>query len=205
VDRSVRFGHPDLVGGRHPPQEVPEADRVGKLWSELLGRSEPPAAEEDFFAEGGDSLAAVRLLTRLRQDIDVAVAPRDFLADPTFAGLLARVAATETADAAVSSGPVDVVDAVEQGAVALADLRPSLVELRGGTGRPVFLLHPSGGDVLCYVELARRLGTDRPVYAISDPALDGADPFADIPAMAEAYRALVVDRDPEGPWTIDSR
>src|SRR3546814_2549825 len=38
--------------------------------------------------------------------------------------------------------------------------------------QPVFLVHPTGGSVLCYRDLARRLGSARPIYALQDPGLD---------------------------------
>src|SRR6266852_6630743 len=41
-----------------------------------------------------------------------------------------------------------------------------------GSGRPFFCGHPIGGNVACYVPLARHLGTDRPFYGLRAETLD---------------------------------
>jgi thioesterase domain-containing protein len=40
-----------------------------------------------------------------------------------------------------------------------------------GRNRPLFLVHPTGGNVLCYADLALHLGQEQPIYALQDPAL----------------------------------
>ncbi|MEU0534153.1 SDR family NAD(P)-dependent oxidoreductase [Amycolatopsis tolypomycina] len=158
-------------GGREggtPSGETEQA--IARLWTDLLGLSSVDRSD-DFFALGGDSLLAVRMLGRLPGP---AVPPREFLADPTVAGL-ARVL---RADDAVA------------------------VPLKPGTGTPLFLLHPSGGDVLCYTELARRLEAPNPVVALTDPGLvDGVGP-ADIPEMVRRYRRVVRRHQPHGPYLL---
>ncbi|HET6709119.1 thioesterase domain-containing protein, partial [Amycolatopsis sp.] len=158
-------------GGREagaPSGETEQA--IARLWTDLLGLSSVDRSD-DFFALGGDSLLAVRMLGRLAGP---PVPPREFLADPTVAGL-ARVL---RADDAVA------------------------VPLKPGTGTPLFLLHPSGGDILCYTELARRLDVPNPVVALTDPGLvDGVGP-ADIPDMVRRYRRVVRRHQPHGPYLL---
>ena len=43
----------------------------------------------------------------------------------------------------------------------------------GGARRPLFLVHPVGGDVLCYASLARQLAPGRPLAGLPAPGLDG--------------------------------
>ncbi|MEU5610912.1 SDR family NAD(P)-dependent oxidoreductase [Streptomyces sparsogenes] len=75
--------------------------------------------------------------------------------------------------------------------------------LRDGTGgRPLFLMHPSGGDVLCYGEVARLLEAGRPLVALTDPALTGGAGPADIPAMADHYLSAVRAYQPHGPYLL---
>ncbi|GAB1511498.1 non-ribosomal peptide synthetase [Actinophytocola sp. KF-1] len=59
------------------------------VWSAVLGTA-PASADENFFAAGGHSLLVPVLLSRVREQAGVAVSPREFLADPTIAGLAAR-------------------------------------------------------------------------------------------------------------------
>jgi thioesterase domain-containing protein len=64
--------------------------------------------------------------------------------------------------------------------------------------RPLFCVHPVGGEVVAYRELARRLGADQPVYGLqsSDP------PLEDVREMAALYVAAVREVQPAGPYRI---
>jgi amino acid adenylation domain-containing protein len=67
--------------------EVDEA--LAEVWSDVLGAA-PAGADENFFTAGGHSLLVPVLLNRVRERVGVAVPVREFLADPTIAGLSAR-------------------------------------------------------------------------------------------------------------------
>ncbi len=76
-----------------------------------------------------------------------------------------------------------------------------LVPLKTGVpGRPLFCVHPVGGNVLCYADLARRL--DRPVYGLQSLGLGGGEPQESVEAMAAAYAAEVARVQPEGPLAL---
>ncbi|MFC5833456.1 SDR family NAD(P)-dependent oxidoreductase [Nonomuraea insulae] len=75
--------------------------------------------------------------------------------------------------------------------------------LREGTHpRPLFLVHPSGGDVLCYAELARLLDTDRAVVGLTDPVFAGISPPGDMEALADLYVRAVRAWQPAGPYAL---
>ncbi|RKR88343.1 acyl transferase domain-containing protein [Micromonospora pisi] len=75
--------------------------------------------------------------------------------------------------------------------------------LRAGTAKaPLFLIHPSGGDVLCYGELARLLTDDRPIVGLTDPALTGGVGPTDIPALVDHYLDTVRAYQPHGPYLL---
>jgi thioesterase domain-containing protein len=79
----------------------------------------------------------------------------------------------------------------------------ALVRLRkGGAARPLFLIHPVGGNVLCYGDLVRRLGGDEPVHGFQSVGLAGAEPLEDLNAIAEHYAGLVRSTDPRGPYRL---
>ena len=72
-----------------------------------------------------------------------------------------------------------------------------------GSCPPFFCVHPSGGDVLCYWELAACLGSDQPVCAIRAKGLEeGEDPLPTIEAMAEDYIRQIEQMDTVGPYWI---
>lgn len=72
----------------------------------------------------------------------------------------------------------------------------------GDGGRPLFLMHPSGGDVLCYGELARHLTDGRPVVALTDPALTGGTGPRTIAEMTDRYLAALRAHQPRGPYLL---
>jgi thioesterase domain-containing protein len=79
-----------------------------------------------------------------------------------------------------------------------------LVRLReGGPEPPFFLVHPMGGGVLCYRELASRLGGEQPVYGLQARGL-GADEEIDetVEAMAATYLEEVRRVQPAGPYRL---
>ena len=79
----------------------------------------------------------------------------------------------------------------------------ALVRLRkGGAARPLFLIHPVGGNVLCYGELVRRLGGDEPVHGFQSVGLAGAEPLEDLNEAAAHYAGLVRKVDPRGPYRL---
>ncbi|WP_158929678.1 non-ribosomal peptide synthetase [Acidisphaera sp. S103] len=132
--------------------------RIATLAAEVLGRR--PGPLEDLVALGLHSLGAVRLLNLLRRDLGAAPPLAALHGARTVAGLAAALMG--------------------------AELRPSpLVRLRGGTGLPLVLVHPIGGDVACFLRLAARL--DRPVFAMQARGLLGDAPAAGIDAMARDY------------------
>ncbi|WP_051022601.1 type I polyketide synthase [Nocardia pneumoniae] len=169
---------PAVVGG--PP--ATDAERaVAGLWQQMVDVPGDLDRGTDFFTIGGDSVLAIRMLNRLRTELGLALTPREFLADPT----LAAVAAAARREAAEPSAPGD-----------------CLVPLRDGVGRPLFLIHPTGGDVLCYVDLARGLDTRAPVIGIQDPQLAGAPGPETIADLARVYEGVVRAHQPTGPYRI---
>lgn len=82
------------------------------------------------------------------------------------------------------------------------DLDAALLLREGNGDRPLFMVHPSGGDVLCYGELARLLTDGRPVVGLGDPALTGGVGAEDIAGMADQYLAAIRPHQPNGPYLL---
>jgi amino acid adenylation domain-containing protein len=75
-----------------PAPEEPRAEggpraEVAAIFAEVLG-FEMPAGADDFFAVGGDSLRAFRVLGLVEERLGIAPSLRDFLLDPTLSGLV---------------------------------------------------------------------------------------------------------------------
>jgi thioesterase domain-containing protein len=67
-----------------------------------------------------------------------------------------------------------------------------------GRGSPFYCVHPIGGSVLCYAELARQLGSDRPFYGLQ--AADAGE--TSIEAMAARYVDAIRTVQAEGPYLL---
>jgi amino acid adenylation domain-containing protein len=137
--------------------------------------------DDDFYAYGGDSLRAMRLIARLRHAFGTPVTVRDLIAAPT-AGALSALLGTLRREPALAQTP--------------------RIRAERAIGRltPVFFLHGDliGGGRYCG-EVARRLDPERPFFALSPHGIDG-DRFPEsIEAMARDNCALIRERYPAGP------
>ncbi|MDX5565750.1 AMP-binding protein [Streptomyces sp. ID05-04B] len=154
---------------------------ISSMWSELLGH-EDFGVTDDFFAVGGHSLLATILLTRIRKKTGLSLSLRKLLEGPRVDRLAASVRELrkETDDQA-------------------SDL---LLTLRQGMpgGPRLFLVHPIGGDVLCFREVASALPPEFTVIGVRSPGLDGGTAFTSVQEMAAAYLHEVLKVQPEGPY-----
>ncbi|HZN20448.1 MAG TPA: amino acid adenylation domain-containing protein [Micromonosporaceae bacterium] len=161
--------------GALPPRTADEL-RLARIWEQAL-RSSPVDVRASFFDLGGDSLLAIRVIDEASRVFGREVPLSVLLREPTIEGMAA----------ALRAGP-----------------RPwtPLVEVTRGEGAPFFCVHPAGGNVLCYADLAR-LVSPQPFYALQARGVEGDDPpYDDVPAMAARYLADVRTRQPTGPYQL---
>ncbi len=153
------------------------------LWQRLLGISDI-GIDDDFFAVGGHSLLAVQLVHAIEDELDRACTIAMLMRNRTIR-TLARELEVGGADAT----------------------EPALIQLADGQGAPVFCIC----GVHAYQELAEQLAPDHPVYGIFLPVEQqtlrshrrpaGATDLS-VEAMASAYRAMVRERQPSGPYLL---
>jgi amino acid adenylation domain-containing protein len=83
-----------------------------------------------------------------------------------------------------------------------------LVRLQAGepglpAREPLFLVHPVGGNVLCYAELARSFGPEQPVYGLQSLGLgEGQQPQQRVEEMAATYLEALREVQPHGPYRL---
>jgi len=84
-----------------------------------------------------------------------------------------------------------------------ADANP-LVPLRTeGALAPLFCIHPAGGTVFCYLELAHLLTADVPMYGLQAQGIDGTlAPHETIEEMAAHYIRSIRSVQPAGPYQL---
>jgi amino acid adenylation domain-containing protein len=161
------------------PRDEVEAELVA-IWQDLL-RVEAVGVDDDFFDLGGHSLLAVRLAARIQERFGRTVALSEILLDSTIEDLAARLRTP-------SASPENSL----------------LIELSStGRGRPLTLVHPVGGGVLCYRALSRRLGAAAPVLGIQAAGVDDdTEPQDNLERMASRYVEILRAKFPEGPYLL---
>ncbi|MEU8521770.1 amino acid adenylation domain-containing protein [Streptomyces sp. NPDC048577] len=95
VEEALGDGRVQGANADDPPRG-PVEEAVAELWGRVLG-SPVTARGTTFFALGGDSLTATRLVSALRGRLGVELPMRDVLRAPTVAGMSALVAEAGTA------------------------------------------------------------------------------------------------------------
>ncbi|WP_443048513.1 amino acid adenylation domain-containing protein [Streptomyces sp. NBC_00272] len=170
------------AAGRAPrtgPRDAYE-QTLAELMADVLGLDEV-GTHDSLFDLGGTSLTAMRLVVRIEQLYRVHLRLADFVATPTPAALAARLR---------DGGAKAAFDA-------LVPLRPQ------GDRPPLFMVHPMGGTVLCYVAFARYFPADRPLYAFQAAGADpGTAPLGTVEELAESYLAALRRVRPHGPYTV---
>jgi len=160
------------------PRSLTE-ERLAEIWADLLGVAQV-GVRDNFFELGGHSLLAVSLMARIQKQFQQNL-PLSVLFEAATVENLAAV--------------------LQQ-----ADDRPqsSLVPIQpAGSQPPLFFVHPVGGNVLCYADLARCLGPEQPFYGLQSPGLSGEEsPYARIEELAAYYIGLVQTVQAEGPYFL---
>jgi len=173
------------------------------VWSDVLG---VPArsAEDDFFAAGGHSLAAMRLVAALRLELRRDVAVEDVFAARTLGGLAKRVAAaaelSDADDADLSTGNPPALSAAQRRLWFLDQLAPDAAAYNIALAQR---LHgPLDPEALrgALVEVVRRHDVLRwrvphdggHPYAVLDPVADVPLPVEDLGALSTSDRESAV-------------
>jgi amino acid adenylation domain-containing protein len=167
---------PGFVAPRTAVEEV-----LAEIWAELLGIAHI-GAHDNFFERGGHSLLAVLLMARIEKRLGTTLPLAALFSAPTLEALAAL--------AETSGGH----PAGRKGRGPLVAIKPE------GNQAPFFCVHPIGGNVLCYLDLARHLAPDQPFYALQTP--DDRPPAKSIEEMAARYLAEVRRVQPQGPYRL---
>ena len=151
-----------------------------QIWEDLLDQR-PIGIHDDFFEIGGDSLAAMSLLARVVQETGLSLPVAGLLKSPTVAQLAAALGAERCP----------------------TDWSPAVPLQSEGTQPPFFCVHPAGGNVLCYLRLAQRLGKHRPFYGLEARGIEGnREPKESIPEMVTEYVDAIRKLQPQGPYSL---
>ncbi len=155
---------------------------VAMIWAKVLD-VDHVGHDDDFFALGGDSLATEELMTRISEELNIP-------AERVHTGLLAQAPVLRDFAVRLADG-----DAAPNGA--LVPLQES------GSAEPLFVVAGAGGLGIAFVGLSRRLGPDRPAYALQSPVIESRGwPERSVEAMARAHVARIRTIQPHGPYYL---
>jgi len=151
-----------------------------RIWEKLLNIN-PISVTDNFFDLGGHSLLAVNLIAKIQKQFGQNL-PLATLFQGSTIEQLASILRHQQGFTSWSP---------------LVEIQPS------GSRLPFFCVHPVGGNVLSYVELARCLGPDQPFYGLQAKGLDGQhSPYTKIEDMAAYYIEALRVVQPQGPYLL---
>lgn len=155
----------------------PLQENLLDIWRDLLGQR--PRLDDDFFAIGGHSLLAVRMLSVVERRHKTLVPLSQFVQNPTILGL-ERVLSTHDTEASL------------------------VVTVQAGTERPpLWLVHPVGGHVVYAYRLRKYMAPYQPIMGLQAQGVDGRlPPLENIVDMAKLYVQRIREIQPHGPYFV---
>lgn len=154
--------------------------QLASIWEEVLG-VHPIDVTRDFFALGGHSLLAVRLMAQIRSRFGVPL-PLASIFQGSTVEKLARLLRNQAG---------------------LMTFSPLVPIRTNGSSPPMFVVHPAGGGVLCFSDLAAHLGSDVPFYGLQARGHTiGQAAIEDISEMAACYLEAIRSVQSRGPYHL---
>jgi thioesterase domain-containing protein len=88
-------------------------------------------------------------------------------------------------------------EALKSGPASIVPIKPA------GSRPPIFVVSGYGGDVFCFLPLARHLHPEQPVIGVQPPGLDGStEPLTSVQALARYEIEQIRRYRPDGPYMI---
>jgi nonribosomal peptide synthetase DhbF len=165
----------------HCAPRTPREHLLSQLFASVLSLTRV-GIDDDFFALGGHSLSAARLISRAGRALGATLSIRTLFEAPTVRTFCARLC-----------GETRTVEAFD-----------TLLPIRArGTLPPLFCIHPVGGLSWAYAGLLNGIEAERPVYGIQARGIVEAASLPDsIEAMARDYLRVIREVQPEGPFHL---
>lgn len=152
------------------------------IWKNILGISKI-AIDDDFYELGGNSLLAISLIAKIRSRFTINI-PSTILFKERTIRAIANIIEKYKNQTLQASPLVQLSKEIK--------FKPS-----------IFLIHPIGGTVFCYLELANALKLNRSIYAIQDPSIEYQKVlFRNIEEQAAYYRTIIQKVQKNGPYYL---
>jgi amino acid adenylation domain-containing protein len=165
-----------------PPIEPVDALELQlvRIWENVLG-IDAIGTTDDFFALGGDSLAAMTMLVAVEKFCRVDLPVSSLIEAPTVQKLASLIKSDGLSE---------------------TDLRLVALRLRG-TRPPLYCVPGAGATALEFRNLACCLSEEQPVFAFQPPGFDGRSPcLCSVEKMAKSYIDAMRVHQPRGPYYL---
>lgn len=165
-------------GGDYVAPRTDTESTLVDIWESLMP-VQRVSVTDNFFELGGHSLLGVRIMSKVNQAFGTQLQVAALLSTQTIAKLALLI------------------DASEEQAMGL------VVPIAVSEHPPIFMIHPVGGDVLCYADLARALSDQFSVYGIRAKGLDGScAPAQSMDEIARLYADSILQVQAQGPYQL---
>jgi amino acid adenylation domain-containing protein len=164
--------HADYMAARTETEQ-----RLADIFGHVL-KVERVGLNDNFFSLGGHSLLSVGLIRDINTDFNVNISSTAFFNEPTVAGMARLIEKGDTGE--VSSGVI--------------------VPLAENTEKPnLFCIHPIGGQVHYYAELATALSEN---YSVIGVVPDETVEYSSIHELAASYCDHIQQFQPQGSYRV---
>ncbi|MDJ0903964.1 MAG: amino acid adenylation domain-containing protein, partial [Xenococcus sp. MO_188.B8] len=162
------------------PRDNIELELV-QIWEQVLNHR-PINITDNFFDLGGHSLLAVRLMA---------------LIEERFGSELPLATLFE-------NGTIEDIAMILRSSKSQAKPWSPVVKIKpGGAKMPFFCVHPIGGNVIGYMDLARYFPQDQPFYGLQAPGMEEAQqPYENISDLADYYLDVLTQMFPHNSYSL---
>ncbi|WP_167376261.1 amino acid adenylation domain-containing protein [Xenorhabdus vietnamensis] len=177
--RSIQIMH-----GHNDIEDIAPRDNYEQVLCDLaadLLKIPSLSVHQNLFDIGGTSLTAMRMVILVEKHFGTSIPLSLFVSNPTVAQLATYVR--------------------EKGGY--PKFSPLVPMRTTGHKRPLFFVHPMGGNVLSYLRLVKHFPEDQPFYALQAHGVDaGSMPLTSIQEQAANYLEAIRQIQPHGPYSI---
>ncbi|MBU2898684.1 non-ribosomal peptide synthetase/type I polyketide synthase [Vibrio hepatarius] len=160
-----------------PPKSLMEK-KIATIWEECLKQTSIPA-NQSFFDLGGNSLAAVRVISQINTALKRRLTVSYLQSHDTIEQLASSLDNHESAQ----------------------DQKPILLNPENSAYPALFIVHPIGGHLLSYQFLAKGLEKIA-LYGLSYPHIDQHTPIFSVKKLAQHYVKQIKSIQPCGPFRL---
>jgi amino acid adenylation domain-containing protein/non-ribosomal peptide synthase protein (TIGR01720 family) len=173
---------------------TPEQIALVNIWEDVLGVKRV-GVSDNFFDLGGHSLAALQIMAQIYKILAVEIDIRVLFDAPSIAKLSDKIQRIKEGLRSYDKQLTTVLGKKTS--------NPVITLRHGGDKTPLFLIHPIGGTVFCYIPLVRYLAKNRPIYAVQDPGIEAkALLFDNFKELALFYIQAIKSIQKYGPYYI---